>query len=612
MCGILAVISKTSDLDKAKFDLALSRSKHRGPNGSRITRVNSSCLFGFNRLAILDLSEDSMQPFQFGENWIVFNGEIYNYLELKEELSKKGVTFTTNGDTEVLIAGLATEGISFLNKLNGIYGFVFYDAQKQTYLAARDRMGIKPLFYYHGDDKLVFSSEIKSILDYVPPRVNLQTLYSHIYLDWFIGYRQKETFFDGIHSLSSGEYHLYDQNGKLLESKKYYEPNFQTTNTNFNQIEKDFPKLVDDVFELETSSDANVGVIMSGGIDTSTILTLATPHLAKRQKKIPVFTFFYDKKGEKTDLEFTRKILAHLRQSYGDIFDAHEYNMDEAITLDDFKAATLARETPVFDIRYIILTRLYRELGKLDMKVSLSGQGSDEVYYGYYSLDYWLSKFFRKGVLNVPNVLDYYRDELNKNKQPLLNQDFLKDARESSEKHLGVIFEKLPLNEKQPKVLTALFRQTILPSFMLYEDKFGMSSGIEVRVPLINHVLVDYIDQCDYEVNLVSSNAGRHLFRQILKDKLPEEIVMRGKTPTPKKRNYVEELENIIAENSDSILESDLLNVIYDKDFLKKICQTKKQNFESSDNSQPFYGGTEDILLELIGLYAFEQVYLRG
>lgn len=606
MCGILSVIS--SDKTRINLDIfnkALALSKHRGPDASRTNKINESCLFGFNRLGIQDLSEHSMQPFFYKGNWIIFNGEIYNYRELRNELASSGAIFNTTGDTEVLAEGLSLYGYEFVKKLNGIFAFVFYDAHNKTYLVARDRMGVKPLFYTQNEEVLVFSSEIKSILEYIPAKLNTRTLHRHMFLDWFIGYKKDETFFENIYMFENGTYHIYDISGKLLKKETYYKPDFSNEITDFQKIESEFPRLVNDVFSLETRSDAKVGMAFSGGIDTSTILTLATPHLIKQQGTIPIYTFYYEQKGENTDLLYARKTVDFLSQQYGNVFDVHEYNMDADLTRQDFEDAIFARETPIFDIRYITMTKLYREVRKTGIKVALSGQGSDEVFYGYYSLDYWLSRFYQKGLLNVENVLEYFEKTLNVEKNKILNKEFLAHAKKDAERHLQELFSRIGNIEPQQKKLTALIRETMLQSFMLYEDKFGMSAGLEIRVPMINQILVEYIDKCDYNVNLVSSDAGRHLFRLMLKDKLLKEIVSRGKVPTAKKRKYTKELLLIYLGNKDSLLQSELLNHIYKREFLD-------DPFRATNDSESFYGNRDDVILELLGLYFFEKKMLNN
>lgn len=609
MCGILGITtSKTENLDFQKFKMALLKSHHRGPDSSSIQQINSNSIWGFNRLAILDLSDESMQPFHYEQNYLVFNGAIYNYIELGEYLKSKGITLKTTGDVEVLAIGLSVEGTDFISKLNGMFAFCFYNGYKKQYILGRDKLGVKPLFYFSDKETLIFSSEIKSILEYIPAVLDQTTLNCHLYLDWFIGYQKEKTCFKDVHSIPNGSYYIFDQSGQLIRRYCYYEPSFKTTKTNFKIIEQDFPLLVEQAIELENRSDARTGIILSGGIDTSTNITLSVPHLLKKQSSIPIFTYYYQKKGENTDLHYARKIIDYLQQHYGNVFEVYEYNFDQEITLKDFEDAVTARETPVFDIRYITMTHFFRNVCRSGVKVVLSGQGSDEIYYGYFSLDYWLSKFYRTGALTIDAVLDYFCNTLNKNKMEMLNTDYISLAEVDAKQHLTKIFSHVKYIKTKQKLLTALLRQTMLPSFLLYEDKFSMYSSLEVRVPLINSLLVEYIDSCDYKVNLVSSQAGRHLFRKLLKGKLPKEIIYRGKTPTPKKKYYIEELKKIIFQNREEVFESVILNKIYNKRFLEKLCMGEMKLYLKQD---AFYGNIEDVLVELIGIFAFERVYLK-
>jgi len=608
MCGILGVISKESkQLDEDIFKKSLSKQKHRGPDASEIVKINNDCLFGFNRLIIQDLSDCSMQPFHYKDNWIVFNGEIYNFIELRKELESKGLEFKTTGDVEVLIAGLTLEGVDFLQKVNGIFAFCFYNSEDKTYLFARDRFGVKPLFYYSDPKKTIFSSEIMSILEYIPTILNNDTIHTHVFLDWFAGYRKNETFFKDVHILENGKYQIRNEGGQIIKEDKYYNFNYQNEIKDAEKAEQEFSELLEKSIELETRSDETVGIALSGGIDSATITTLATPHLIEKEKRIPIFTKYFQKKGEDVDLVYADKTISHLEKQYGKVFDVKSYNMDSRITLDDFIEATLARETPVFDIRQVTITKLYKEISKSGVKVSLSGQGADEIYYGYYPLDYWLSRFYRHGEFTVENILEYFEKDLNAKKYTFINQDFISKSRQSSYSHLQEIFKKILSVKPKEKRVTAFLAETILQSLLMYEDKFGMHSGVEVRVPLINPLLVDYINRCDFKLNLISSTSGRHLLRKAVEDKLPADVVARVKNPTPKKKKYLDELQDIIKENSQEILKSSLIREIYKEDFIENICEN--QTINSSD-SEPFYGNTEDILVEFIGLFVFEKVYL--
>lgn len=607
MCGILALVSKGDDPNLKEFEIALEKQKHRGPDGSRTVEVAKNTIFGFNRLAIQDLTESSMQPFSYEGNWLVFNGEIYNWKELRENLIRNGAKFSTTGDTEVLCVGLSVEGAEFIKKLNGIFAFCFYDRQKNTFLIARDMMGVKPLFYAESAKNFLASSDIRSILQYVTPEVDMETIRTNTYLDWFIGgFNQERTFFKNIQSLSRGTLREYDTKGNFIREEFYGALDYSNTFSDPAQIEVKFAGLLDESLRLETRSDAKVGFLLSGGIDSSTLAVFSTPYLVKSQERIPVFTFYYKEKGEQEDLIYSEQVLSDLREKYGDVFDFHHYNLDAHLDSHDFEEVVLSRATPVTDIRQISLIHLYRKVHEHGIKVILNGQGSDEVYYGYYPLDYWMSCLYRKGSFDVAGVMDYYANELNAKKHTVYNDAFLEEARATSEKHLEKMIGKVPnsLKEKE-KRMTAFFVETILQSMMLYEDKASMYSSVEVRVPLINRLLVEYISQCDFHVNLISSTSGRHLLRQALKGILSEKVIARPKSPTPKKKHYSKELEAIFLEHKDEIVGSQLLNIIYKSEFLAN-------PFGGDDGqSYAFYGNNDDVVLEMLGYYFFERAYLK-
>lgn len=606
MCGILGIISENqSNLDKEAFSRALEKSKHRGPDGSLVEKIHENAIFGFNWLSIQDLKIEAMQPFHYSDNWLVFNGEIYNFIELREDLKKEGYEFKTTGDTEVLIAGLTHKGIDFLQDINGIYGFCFYDSKKEEYIVARDRVGVKPLFYYHDTEKFIFSSEVASILTYIPAQLDYSMLQTHVFLDRFIGSQKSKSFFKGIQSLEPGHHFILDSKGSIKTKEIYYRPDFKTTNTqDISKIEKDFSVLADKAIHWETRSDVPIGMILSGGIDSTFISTLATPYLVEKEKIIPTFTYYFNKRGEKTDLEYTQKLLAILSEKYGNVFEPHELNLDDPFTLEDFMEATIAREEPVVDIRYITKLKNYQEVKKAGLKVCFNGQGADEVFYGYYPLDYWMSIFYREGVFNTENVIDYFK-KLNGLKLSGLSDQFIENAEKISTKYVQSVFDDIGKQENQQKLITAFIRENMLPTMLASEDKFGMHSGIEVRVPTVNRLLVEFADKCDYKIHIASTTSGRHLFRKMLEDKLPGEIVYRAKSPGPKKKNYSEELFDIIEKNKEDILNSQLLQNVYKKGFIEGLLTNEGARLQT----EAFYGNINDVLVEIIGIYAFEKVY---
>jgi asparagine synthase (glutamine-hydrolysing) len=606
MCGILGVIStKKEYLDKSDFTVALEKSKHRGPDGTDIKQITEHGLFGFNWLSIQDLKPEAMQPFHYMDNWLVFNGEIYNFVELREDLKKAGFEFHTTGDTEVLAAGLTHKGIDFLQDVNGIYGFCFYNSVKNEFLVARDRVGVKPLFYFQDHERFIFSSEVQSILTYIPTELDYSMIQTHLFLDRFIGSQKTKTFFKNIRQLEPGYYMVLGADGSLKTKTYYYKPDFKTTNNkDISEIENDFSVLADRAIHWETRSDVPIGMVLSGGIDSTFITTLATPYLVEKEKIIPTFTYYFNEKGEKTDLEYTQKLLDNLSQQYGEVFQRHALNLDKPFTLEDFMEAAIAREEPVVDIRYITKLKNYRTVQDAGLKVCFNGQGADEVFYGYYPLDYWMSIFYREGVFDTPNVIDYFK-KLNALKMSGFTANFAEDAQKTSKEYVQSVFDEIGTQENQQKLVTAFIRENMLQTMLTSEDKFGMHSSVEVRVPTVNRLLVEFADACDYKVHIKSTTSGRHLFRKMIEDKLPKEIVYREKSPGPKKKNYSEELINIIDLHKDDMLKSPLLNKIFKPGFISELLT----NDSAKEQTEAFYGNFNDLLVEIIGLYAFEKVF---
>jgi asparagine synthase (glutamine-hydrolysing) len=256
MCSILALYQKQSVDDSIlqKFNQSLKLSKHRGPDDSKIVSINSNLIFGFNRLAIQDLSTSSMQPFNFRKNWLVFNGEIYNFLELKKELQAKGLVFMTTGDTEVLSTGLSFYGLKFLKKLNGMFALIFYDNNSKKLILARDGIGIKPLYYFQDGQKLLVASEIKNILEFTPTKLNTKVLENSLGLDFLFGYDSKNTFFENIYQIQNGEYKIFDlKSSKFKDSKFFYKRNFETKYTDTTQISKKYSQTVNKIINWKPS-----------------------------------------------------------------------------------------------------------------------------------------------------------------------------------------------------------------------------------------------------------------------------------------------------------------------------------------------------------------------
>lgn len=377
MCGIVGFINKSKDKDK-DLSLMLNRIIHRGPDGEG-KFIDDDIALGHRRLSIIDL-ECGSQPMYNEDNSliIVFNGEIYNYLELKEELVKFGHEFKTSSDTEVLIHGYEEYKEELPNKLRGMFAFVIWDTKTKKLFGCRDHFGIKPFYYYLRDDNFMFASEIKAFLDNsnFKKELNLDVIPEYLRFNYS---PSNETFFKNVYKLAPGNYFIYE-NGKL-DIKRYFTVNFDSVDTGFDELVTSISKCMKDSVNHHMISDVEVGSFLSSGIDSSYLVSLARPD--------KTYTVGYDI-PKYDEISYARDLTDKLginntsrkisKDEYFDIIPKIMYHLDEPIA--DPAAVAL----------YFVA-----ELASRDVKVVLSGEGADELFggYNYYRRDIDCAKYLR-------------------------------------------------------------------------------------------------------------------------------------------------------------------------------------------------------------------------
>lgn len=277
MCGILG----TNFLNE-RFDKSLELLHHRGPDFQNSIKIENK-QFGHTRLAIIDLDEEANQPMIFDDILLVFNGEIYNYKEL---IHVEHLECKTKSDSEVLIRLYQKYGFDFLNKLNGMFSFCIYDMKKDLYFCARDRYGKKPFFYYFKDNKFIFSSSVKSILNLLDYKPNLNKVALSKYMQYFVSFGE-DLFYQDIFKLEASTYLIYQPNkSRELQKKKYYKINTYKAIKDEKQALNDVEELLFKSVEYRLNSDVEVASLLSGGIDSSLISALYTKISGK--KSIPL------------------------------------------------------------------------------------------------------------------------------------------------------------------------------------------------------------------------------------------------------------------------------------------------------------------------------------
>ena len=281
MCGIVGFINCGN---AAELNNALLAVQHRGPDFKDIKWFdkNQSGL-GHSRLSIIDLSNNGQQPMydNLSGNWIVYNGEIYNYKSIRDELKFEGISFYSSSDTEVLLKAYGVWGNEVLKKLNGMFSFAIYNEKTNDVFICRDRLGIKPLYYYHKDNELVFASEIKSILEYTGYKKEIDLFSIQTPVHFQAGSR---TGFKNIHKLEAG-YYINFKNGKL-KKEKYWDIYPSENNLTYNQVFEELDYLLNDSVKLQMISDAPIGSLLSGGLDSSIISVL----MQKKSHQILIIT----------------------------------------------------------------------------------------------------------------------------------------------------------------------------------------------------------------------------------------------------------------------------------------------------------------------------------
>ncbi|MEW6417026.1 MAG: asparagine synthase (glutamine-hydrolyzing) [Nitrospirota bacterium] len=551
MCGIIGILSEKK-ADMEKFHRALKSMQHRGPDDSGVYSDNFITL-GHNRLSIIDLSKHGRQPMSDSEGniWITFNGEIYNYLELREYLGKLGYNFKSNTDTEVIIYLYKYYGIDFVHKLRGMFAIGIWDRANKKLILCRDRFGKKPLYYSFYKNSFVFASEIKAIRFFIDKALGINKDALLQYLS-FLASLPPNTMFENIHKLQSG--HMLIFKGGNITISEYYDPikNLPPLLNDKDEVLESIEEHLKRSVHYRLVSDVEVGSYLSGGIDSSMVSAL---YSNLTTKPINTFSVGYTEHKQYDELYFAKRVADHIHANY------HETIMSRDDFINSIDSVVHYLEEPINDpacVPTYILSRLVNEHG---IKVCLSGEGSDEIFFGYdkyhdflkyydlqqslnasqktFILNYLLLNFsiskeweyFNRTVTDEPVFRTIGENFTDSQKKLLLNRDVFKDvtvdsslnyidgyktAFEDSElKHPSYWFSYIDLKIWMPEVI------------MMKLDKMSMANSVELRAPCLDHELVELLFRVDPEIRVGKEN--KNLLKSIACKYLPEDIVYRRK-----------------------------------------------------------------------------------
>ena len=529
MCGITGIISlKNEKVSFEKIKEINDLIKHRGPDGEGFY-IGDNFAFGHRRLSIIDLSDDGNQPMILDDDFIIiYNGEVYNYLELREELRSLGVIFYTESDTEVILKAYKEWGTDCVNKFNGMWSFSIFDKRKNILFCSRDRFGVKPFYYTKNSDFFSFGSEIKQLLPFNPSnKLNKKILAD--YLIYGFEEHNQETFFENIYKLEPSNNLIYNLSTHEIKIYPYYSlKNNVTKKLNITNHTEKFRELLNSSIELRLRSDVKVGTCLSGGLDSSSIAMIASQAYGDNFIGINAKSIQKD-----NDESHYAKIVAKKSS-----IDLHfvEPNTDDFYKV--LKEVIKVQEEPFGGPSIFMQYFVFEKAKALGCKVMLDGQGGDELLLGYerYFPVYWLKlpllskikeivNFARNSRLSVKEVIAYLlyftsyrlRDKLTKRKWSILKEDFVSLVNKD-------LIKKSARSYRSSSELQILeYKHLQLPHLLKYEDKNSMYHSIEARLPFLDYRLVQYGVSLPVRFKL-KNGWTKFILRDSMKDILPEEI----------------------------------------------------------------------------------------
>ena len=569
MCGITGWYKKNHEKKNIKIIKQMTKTlKYRGPD-QKGYYIDKNILLGHRRLSIIDLKNGS-QPYTYKGYTIVYNGEIYNAENIKNKLKEK-YTFETTCDTEVLLKGYIEYKEKILNLIEGIYAFAIYKDDKL--FLARDRVGVKPLFYTKIKDNFLFASEIKSLLKnkLVKPIINKESLQEILSLS--PSRIPGSGVFKNIKELRPGHYMIYE-NDKIT-IKRYWNIKEKINKDNYETATKKIEKYLTESIKRQMVSDVDIACLLSGGLDSSIITAIVAKN---RNKTLDTYSIDYednDKYFKKT--KFTVSQDNDYIKLMSETFNTnHYYKVITQHKLAKYlKESVIARDLPgMADIDSSLLW--FSKQIKKKHKVILSGECADEIFGGYP----W---FYRKEVRDREyfpwlDSIDYRNKLLKKELQEKLKlKEFMKTQYDNILKEVPITKNK---EEQIYKNLFYLNMTYFMPTLLERKDRMTMRGSIEARVPFADTKLIEYLWNLPWKYKF-HNNTEKGILRDAYKDLLPKEIVTRKKNPYPKTHNpkYTKIIIKLLKKRLKN--KKSILYKIFDKEELNRLVETKGESFSS-------------------------------
>ena len=574
--------------------------RHRGPDDEGMY-ISKNIGLGHRRLSIIDLSTGH-QPLsnEDGSLWIVFNGEVYNYQELRKELIAQGHSFKTHSDTEVIVHLFEEYGESCIEKLRGMFAFALWDDKMKLLLLARDRVGIKPLYYMLSSESIIFASEIKAILRDSSANGELDLGMIDRFLSFYY-LPGEETMFRGIKKLLPGHYLICS--GNRIEIRQYWDLHFSESSISLREAKERFLEIIEESLKLHMVSDVPVGFLLSGGVDSSAMLSFA---VGKNSFPLSSYTLGFSEAVEADERPFARLAAERCGSEH------HEMTITAKEFMDFMPRYVWHMEEPVCEPQAVALYYVSK-MARNYVKVLISGEGGDEAFAGYsiYRNILWLERLKRtlgplkqglRSVLLSANRLlksrkvtkyaplldrpfeSYYFSRIsnpftyfNHRFQEVYSKDFLQHI--DKERSLAAIKNYLR-NGNQGNLLNYMLyidTKTSLPDDLLLKaDKMTMANSLELRVPFLDHKLLEFAASLPPHFK-VKGFVTKYLAKKSLKERLPKEILKRRKVgfPVPNNKWLRMELDSWVKE---VLLDRQTMNRGYFKQCaIERIIEENKQ-----------------------------------
>jgi len=562
MCGIAGFIDFNNHSSQVIIEKMTASMNHRGPDGFSSNFFEASLAqigLGHKRLSIIDLTETGKQPMPFDELWITFNGEIYNFKEIKAELEKLGHSFLGESDTEMILHAYKQWGEHCVQRFIGMFVIVIYDTKNNSIFISRDRAGVKPLFYYWNNDLFLFASELKALHEHPNFEKNIDTNAVASYIQYG-SVPTPHCIFKNTHKLKPGHHLFLDLDSKSIETKQYWNVydfyNKPKLTIDYQEAKTQTKEILHSAFNYRMVADVPVGVFLSGGYDSTCVTAMLQ---SERTEKLKTFTIGVPDIGL-NEAPYAKDIAKHLGT------DHTEINCSEKEAIEFVKELPFFYDEPFADSS-AIPTSLVSKIAKQDVTVALSADGGDEIFAGYNRYDYMLRygkklnlipPSMRSSIVGFMNAIPSEKIPILRNKYNFhnryeklkgvlknpsnqdimfsLSQQFtdnqMTDFMKSDYDILDTMYHSQELKKEFTSPLSFMmgidFQTYLLDDILQKVDRATMSQSLEGREPMLDHRILEFAAQLPDEYKY-HKGVKKRILKDIVHDYIPEKLLCRPK-----------------------------------------------------------------------------------